>query len=131
MYPGAIHDINCMNVSITECIAPGLQRILFPRMVNANEPRTKKTCPILRKTIEGYQNSFDFITFEKIISKKGCFVSELPMCNSAKCKMKFTGQWLRYSTTPNVTTLFNESAQAINFALIFFVASLTCSLLIF
>ena len=29
---------------------------------------------IPRKTIEGYQNSFDYITFEKIISKKSIFV---------------------------------------------------------
>ena len=29
---------------------------------------------ILRKTIEGYQNSFDYLTFEKIISKQSIFV---------------------------------------------------------
>ena len=44
----------------------------------------------------------------------------LPLCNSAKCKMKFTGQWLRYSTTPNVPALSTQSLQAINLAPIFF-----------
>ena len=29
---------------------------------------------VLIKTIEGYQNSFDVVTFYKIISKKGIFV---------------------------------------------------------
>ena len=42
-----------------------------------------------------------------------------------------TGYWLRYSTTPNVTTLFTESSQAINFAFTVFAANLTWSLLIF
>ena len=37
------------------------------------------------------------------------YLIELPICNSAKCKMKFTGHWLRYSTTPDVTTFFTES----------------------
>ena len=31
---------------------------------------------ILRKTIEGYQNNFDFVTFEKIISNQSIFVSD-------------------------------------------------------
>ena len=31
---------------------------------------------IPRKTIEGYLNSFDYITFEKIISKQSIFVSD-------------------------------------------------------
>ena len=31
---------------------------------------------ILRKTIEGYYNSFDFITFEEIISHQSIFVSD-------------------------------------------------------
>ena len=50
----------------------------------------------------------------------------LPISNSATCKMKFTGHWLRYSTTPNVTTIFTESSQAIQFAFIFLAANLTC-----
>ena len=31
---------------------------------------------ILRKTIEGYLNYFDYITFEKIFSKQSIFVSD-------------------------------------------------------
>ena len=31
---------------------------------------------ILRKTIEAYLNTFDYITFEKIISKQSIFVSD-------------------------------------------------------
>ena len=31
----------------------------------------------------------------------------------------FKGHWLRYSTTPSVTTLFSEKSQAMNFAFIF------------
>ena len=42
---------------------------------------------------------------------------ELSLCNSPKCKLKFTGHWLRYSTTPNVPTLFTQSSQAKNLAL--------------
>ena len=33
--------------------------------------------------------------------------------------MKFTGHWLRYSTTPNVPTLLTQNSQAKNLALIF------------
>ena len=33
---------------------------------------------ILRKTIEGYYNSFDYITFEIILSKQSIFVSDRP-----------------------------------------------------
>ena len=29
-----------------------------------------------------------------------------------RCKIKFTGHWLRYSTTLNVPTLFTQSSQA-------------------
>ena len=50
---------------------------------------------------------------------------ELPLCNAVKCKMKFTGHWFRYSTTPNVPTLSTQSSQAINLALIFFAATFT------
>ena len=56
---------------------------------------------------------------------------ELPICNSAECKIKFTGHWLRYSTTPNVPTLFTQSSQAKNLAFIFFAATFTWSLLMF
>ena len=85
-----------------------------------------------QKNNEGYLNSFDFITFEKIISKQSIFVFDRkPICNSAKCKMKFTGHWLQYTTTSNVTTLFTESSQAIKFALKVLAANLTRPLLIF
>ena len=33
-------------------------------------------CCILRKTIERYQSSFDYITLERIISKQNTFVSD-------------------------------------------------------
>ena len=65
----------------------------------------------LRKTIEGYIDSFDFITFEKIISNQSIFVSD------KTTNMQFTDHWLRYSTMPNETTLFTEKPQAINFVL--------------
>ena len=45
--------------------------------------------------------------------------------------MKFTGHWLRYSSTQNVVTLFIKSLQATKFAFILFAANLTSSLLIF
>ena len=82
--------------------------------------------------MEGYQNSFDFILFEKIIYKQSTFILiEIPKGNSAKYKMKFMGHWLRYSTTPNVTTLYTESSQAIKLSCIFVAANLTWSLPIF
>ena len=59
------------------------------------------------------------------------YLIELPMGNSAKCEMKFMGHWLRYSTTQNVTTIFNESSQAIQFAFMFVAANLNWSLLFF
>ena len=39
--------------------------------------------------------------------------------------MKFTGHLLRHSTTPNVPTLYTQSSQAINLALIVFAATLS------
>ena len=46
--------------------------------------------------------------------------------------MKITDHWSRYSTMPNVTTLFTESSQAIIFAFInFFAANVAWSLPIF
>ena len=36
----------------------------------------KELTNILRKTIEGYQNSFDYLTVEKIIYIQGIFVSD-------------------------------------------------------
>ena len=53
------------------------------------------------------------------------------MGNSAKCKMKFMGHWLRNSTTQNVTTLFTESSQAMHFAFMFVAANLNWLLLSF
>ena len=69
----------------------------------------------LRKTIEGYLNYFDFITFEKIISNQSIFVSDRTQQNAI---FKST-HWLRYSTTPNETNLFTEKSQAIISAFIF------------
>ena len=87
----------------------------------------------LRKIIEGYLISFDFITFAKVISKESIFVFDrlLPICDSVNSKMKFTGHWLQYSTMPNVATLIIKSLQAIKFVFILFAANLTLSLLIF
>ena len=77
---------------------------------------------ILRKIIKGYENSFDFTTFEKMISTKVfLYLIEQPICNSAKCKMKFTGHLLRYSTAPLVTTLFTESSQEYIFVVVAYV----------
>ena len=52
-------------------------------------------------------------------NKEFLYLIEIPISNSAKYKMKCTVCWFRYSTTPNVTTLYTESSQAINFAFIF------------
>ena len=66
------------------------------------------------------KNYFNFITFEKIISKQSNFVSDrntnVPICNITKIKVKFTGPWLPCSTTPNVPTLLTQSPQAKNLA---------------
>ena len=56
-----------------------------------------------------------FLHLRKYFPNKAfLFLIELPICNSAKCKLKFMGQWLRYNTTPNVTTYFNKNSQAIS-----------------
>ena len=84
-----------------------------------------------RKTIEGYQNYFEFITFEKIISKQSIFVFDRPdtlLFN--KMQMKLAGCLLQYNATPNVTTLFIERPHTIKLAFTFFAATLTWSLLI-
>ena len=63
------------------------------------------------------------------------YLIEPPICNSAKCKVKFTTHWLRYSSTPNVSILFSYThsvhSQTIKFAFIVFAANLSCSLLVF
>ena len=56
---------------------------------------------------------------------------DLSLYNSPKCKLKFTGHWLRYSTTPNVPTLSTQSSQVKNLALSIFAATFTRSLLMF
>ena len=67
----------------------------------------------LRKTIEGYLSSFDSIIFDNtFLNKVFSYLIDIPICNLAKCKIKFTGHWLQYSTTPNVPTLFTQSSQA-------------------
>ena len=56
-----------------------------------------------------------FLQLRKYFQNKAfLFFIERPICNSAKCKLKFMGQWLRYNTMPNVTTLFNKNSQAIS-----------------
>ena len=76
---------------------------------------------LVYKTNERYQNAFNYITFQKIISKQSIFVSDrntnMQFRKNEK-KKKIKGHWLPYSTTPNVTTLLTESSQAIHFACI-------------
>ena len=61
------------------------------------------------------------------LNKWFSYLIELPICNSEYCKTKFTGHWSRYSTTPNVPTLFTQSSQAKKIALLFFAATYTWS----
>ena len=61
----------------------------------------------------------------RVVNGQGQSKHFIAIDNLAKCKMKFTGHWLPYSTTRNVTTLFTESSQAINFAFKFFATNLT------
>ena len=51
---------------------------------------------------------------------------ELPLWTLAKCKIRFTGHWLRYSITPKIPTPSTQCSQAINLALIVFAAIFTC-----
>ena len=84
------------------------------------------------KQLKDIKNSFDYITVEKILSRQGIFVSDRTTnMHSAECKIKFTGHWLRCSTTPNVPTLFIQSSQAKKLVFIFFAATFTWSLLMF
>ena len=53
-----------------------------------------------------------------IFKQSNLYLIEVPLCNSAKCKMKFAGHWLRYSIKANVSTLSTQSLQALNLALI-------------
>ena len=85
---------------------------------------------ILRQTIKGYSNSFDFTTFEKIISKQNSFV--LDRNNNLKLsKIQneiYRPLVTRCSNTPNVATLFTKRLQEIKLPFIFFAANLTWSL---
>ena len=78
-----------------------------------------------KQLIEGYQNSFVFITFGNIIFKQSIFVNDrtITVCNSPKYKLNFKGHWLGYSTTPNVPSLSTQSSQAKNVALTIFGAT--------
>ena len=54
-----------------------------------------------------------------MISNKSIFVSDRTTnLQFRKIKMNFSGYWLQYGTTPNVTNLFAAKSQAI-FAFIF------------
>ena len=47
---------------------------------------------ILRKTIEGYENYSDFVTFENIfLTKVYLYLIDLSLL---KCEMEFMGHWL-------------------------------------
>ena len=78
---------------------------------------------ILRKTIEGYLNSFDYITVEKIISIQGIFVSDRTI------NMQFS--MMQNTINGSVPTLFTQSSQTKHLAFIFFAATLTLSLRMF
>ena len=69
---------------------------------------------------------FDYITFEKKKSKQRTFASDRTTnMQFNKMQNKFTGHWLQYSTTPNVSTLFTKSSQAKHLAFVFFAATFT------
>ena len=111
MQSSSIHELNLFKLQITH-------------KYTMSKINTQKY--ILRKTIEGYLSSFDNIIFDNtILNKAFSYLIELPICNLAKCKIKFTGHWLRYSTTPNVLTLFTQSSQAKNLAFLFLLQPLS------
>ena len=75
---------------------------------------------ILRKTIEIKELKFFWlynIWENNFLTKYFCIGLPITICNSAQCKIKFTGQW--YSTTTNVPNIFTDSSKAIKFAYIF------------
>ena len=59
---------------------------------------------ILRKTFKGYLNCFDFIAFEKIVSKQSNFVSDrttnMQFGQNAKSNLRVTIQYYTKSTNP-------------------------------
>ena len=59
------------------------------------------------KTNEGYLNSFPIE--KKNPNKVNLYLIQLPICNSAKCKMKFKG----------FDTVYHQMLQAMKFALLF------------
>ena len=87
---------------------------------------------ILRKKIEGYQNSFDYKTVEKIISIQDIFVSDRTTnMQFNRMQNKIYESLVTIQSTPNEPTLFTKSSQAKKIAFIFFAATFTWSLLIF
>ena len=84
------------------------------------------------KQLKDIKNSFDLITFGNIIFKQIIFVIDrIITMQFTKMQLKFTGHWLRYSTTPNVPTLSTQNSQAKHLALSIYAETFTRSLLMF
>ena len=123
-------------VSFTDILAcSGTQMKLMQRLISKNTRCRLK----LLTSIYTQKNNWRILKFiwlytilEIYFSNK-LFLSlvELSLCNSQKCKLKFTGHWLWYSTTPNVPTLTTQSSQAKILALSIFAATFTRSVLMF
>ena len=105
----------------------------FPAGDHEAEMNRRKTyVHILNKTIEGHKNSFDYITFEKIISKQIIFVSDRTTnMQISKMQNKIYGPlvMIRYHT--KCTNPFYPKFTSKTFSVYILAATLTWSLLMF
>ena len=92
-----------------------------------------KSRNILRKTIEGYYNSFDYITFEKIISKHIIFVSDRTTnMKFSKMQNKIYGSLVSMQYHTKCTNPLYSKFTSKQFSLyLFFAATFIKSLLMF
>ena len=94
--------------------------------------RRKTYVHILNKTIEGHKNSFDYITFEKIISKQIIFVSDRTTnMQISKMQNKIYGPLVMIQYHTKCTNPFYPKFTSKTFSVYILAATLTWSLLMF
>ena len=109
------------------------ERLLMGRKEsNQTNKQTNKITIILRKTIEGYYNSFDFNTFEKIIAKQSIFVFDRTInLQFSKVQNEMYGSLVTIQYHAKCNNPLYRKFKRNNFCFIFSAAKSTWSLLFF
>ena len=104
LYTYLVWSVKCFSdYTLTKicCLQVFLYGLIAPMTKKGNDrPLNGMQGNILRKTSERYWNSFDlYYTWEKIKTKCFRILIELPICNSAKCKLD--RRVIGYNTVPD------------------------------